>query len=362
MSAIREVWQNPYVRVIVYALVVYLLYGIASRLSGLITVAALAYLFAYLFNPLVELSRRRGIPRGVGIGLVFVLVVLFLILASVLLGTIVQQLLEFTRRLPELVQTLQASLRSLIASLEQFRSTPQVGEIIDRGTAAVQEALSSIAGRLVTLLQGSGLNILTGAVGIVGNVLQFFLVFIIGGYMLASFPQIGRTLTELLPRRVQPLALDLAKDVNQAVGGYIRGQLVIALAVGTMVGIGLAILGIPLALTLGFLSAIFNVVPYLGVIISIVPALLLAAQFGLLKVLLVVLVFAVANQVESTVLSPMILSRSTDLHPVTVVLAILAGAALFGILGALLAVPVAAFLKLLVRKYWLNSPLHEAPA
>lgn len=362
MSAAAEVWRNPYVRVAVYAVVAFLLYRLASRLSSVLTVAALGYLFAYLFNPLVEVSRRRGIPRGVGIAIVFVIVALFLILASALLATIISQLIVFSRQLPELVQSLQTSLREFLDSLQQFRSTPQVGEFIDRGTAAVQQALSNGVGRILEFLQGSGLNILSGALGVLGNVLQVLLVFIIGGYLLASFPQVGRTLVELLPRRAQPLALDLSRDVNQAVGGYVRGQLVIALAVGTMVGTGLAILGIPLALALGFLSAVFNVVPYLGVIISIVPALLLATQFGLVKVILVVVVFALANQVESAILSPLILSRSTDLHPVTVILAILAGAALFGVLGALLAVPVAALLKLLVRKYWLNTPYHDAPA
>jgi predicted PurR-regulated permease PerM len=153
--------------------------------------------------------------------------------------------------------------------------------------------------------------------------------------------------------------LGFLQDINQAVGGYVRGQLIVSALVGILVGLGLAILGIPLALALGFLSAIFNIVPYLGVVISITPALLLAAQFGLGKVALVMLVFGLANQIEAQFLSPNILGRSTNLHPITIIVAILCGAALGGMVGMLLAVPSAALLKLLIRKYWLGSSLHH---
>jgi predicted PurR-regulated permease PerM len=192
-------------------------------------------------------------------------------------------------------------------------------------------------------------------------VVQFFLVLIIGTYMLGAFENIGTTALGLFPVKLQPRVLEFSKDVSTAVGGYIRGQLIIALSVGTMVGVGLGVLGIPLALALGFLSAIFNVVPYLGVIISIVPALLLASQFGLVKVILVIVVFLIANQVEALVLSPNILGKSTELHPITIILTIIAGASILGVFGGLLAVPLVALAKLLVYKHWIGSRYHTPP-
>jgi predicted PurR-regulated permease PerM len=357
--AFAIVWRNPYVRVVVYLLIAYFAYRLAGRLNSVITLAALAYLFAYLFNPLVERSRRRGIPRPVGVALVFVTVVLFLVLASVLVGNIVAQLIEFTKQLPELARSLQGFLDDIVERLRQYRDIPALENLSTRLTTTVQSALADITTRVVAFLQASGLNIVSGAAGVVGNVLQFFLVFIIGGYALGSFPQIGRTMIELFPRRWQPYVLDFSRDVNTAVGGYLRGQIIIALAVGTIVAIGLTIIGVRLALALGFLSAIFNIVPYLGAIISITPALLLGLEGGPIKVILVAVVFIVANQVESNLLSPLILSRATDLHPVTVLIAILVGVALYGIVGALLAVPLAALGKLLIRKYWLNSRLYD---
>jgi predicted PurR-regulated permease PerM len=121
-------------------------------------------------------------------------------------------------------------------------------------------------------------------------------------------------------------------------------------------------LGVPLALALGFISAIFNIVPYLGVVISIVPALLLASQFGVVTMVLVLVVFAIANQVEALVLSPNILGRTTELHPITIILTIIAGASLLGVFGGLLAVPLIALAKLLVYKHWIGSKWHSGNA
>ncbi len=359
MSAISEIWRNAYVRVLVYCISIVILYFLAGQLSSVITIALLAYLFAYLFNPLVVWFERKRIPRGMGVAITACIVALFLALSSLLIGTVIAQLLEFSSKLPQLVQTMQNFLNKELTQLEQLRGqSNELKTLIDQITKVTQEGLSNLTSSVLKFLQGSGLGILSRTLGVVGNVLQAFLMLVIGFYMLSSFPQIGQTLLEILPRRFYNLAQDLSRDISTAVGGYIRGQLLIALGVGTMVGVGLAILGLPLAVTLGFLSAIFNVVPYLGVIISIAPALLIAAQFGLPHVIGVLIVFTVANQIEAHVLSPQILSKATDLHPVTVVLAILSGAALLGIPGALLAVPLAALGKLLVRKYWLGSKPH----
>ena len=158
--------------------------------------------------------------------------------------------------------------------------------------------------------------------------------------------------------RVQPTVLELSKDISTAVGGYIRGQIIIALAIGVLTGLGLTIIGLPLGLAIGFIAGLFNIVPYLGAIIAITPALLLAIPSGWLEVVLVGVVFTIVSQLESHVLAPQILSKSTDLNPISIILAILSGLALGGVLGALLAVPLTALVKLLIRKYWLGSRFH----
>jgi predicted PurR-regulated permease PerM len=360
VNAFVFVWRNPYLRVVVYAVLVYVAFTVLRELSSVVLLGGLAYLFAYLFHPLVVWLQRRGVRRTLGLAISFLIVLVFLAVSALLTANIVRELAQFSQRLPELVTSTEEQINLWLAQLEQLRGQDeQLRSLIDQATNAIQDALSSIVTNLLGFLQSAGGGLLTRTLGVLSGVVQFFLVLIVGTYMLGSFEAIGRSALELFPQRWQPRVLEFSQDVSTAVGGYIRGQLLIAAAVGTMVGVGLGILGIPLALALGFLSAIFNIVPYLGAIISIIPALLLASQFGLVKVLLVVVVFVIANQVEANVLSPNILARTTDLHPITVILTIIAGASLLGIFGGLLAVPLVALAKLLIRKHWLTSSIHN---
>jgi predicted PurR-regulated permease PerM len=117
--------------------------------------------------------------------------------------------------------------------------------------------------------------------------------------------------------------------------------------------------GVPLAASLGFLAGVFNLIPFVGVIVSGVPALLLAATGGLAKVFLAFLVLWLANQLEGNLFGPLIVGRATRLHPVTAIAAILVGASLLGLWGALLGVPAAAFLKVLLEDYYRQSRFYR---
>ena len=355
MNAFVAVWRNPYVRVLVYALVMYALYRLLGRVESVLRLGLLAYLFAYLGNPLVTNLEKRGVPRVLGVTLVLVIVIVFLVLASVLLSTLVAQLVDFSRQLPKLVSSLETALTNYVAVLQQ---RPELKDAVVQGTKAVQDGLSNLVDTVLKVLQGQGANFLSRTFGVISGVLEIFVIFVVGTYMLLYFPGIGQTFLNVLPASWRALAASLADDVSVAVGGYIRGQLLVAVSIGVMVAVGLTIIGEPIAPTLGFLAGALNIIPNLGTIIAITPAILLAIQFGWLKVLGVVLVFTIANQVEAHVLSPQILSRSLHLNPVTVILAIFTGLAFGGIVGALVAVPVAALGSRLIRKYWIGSRLH----
>jgi predicted PurR-regulated permease PerM len=338
--------------------------GILKELANVTRLALLSYLFAYLFNPLVEwlVARKflqaRGIKpfaRAIAVTVVYVIVIIFLIIASLVIATLIQQLIVFARQLPTLFSSFENTLNGWLVNLQQV---PELKNVLKDVTQTIQDGLSSLVQKLLEFLQGSGLTLISRAVGVVGNVFEYFLVFVLGGYMLFTFPAIGKTLLEVFPVRVQPVILELSKDVSTAVGGYIRGQIIIALSIGVLIGLGLTIIGLPLGLAIGFIAGLFNIVPYLGAVIAITPAVLLAIPSGLIKVILVGLVFTVVNQLESHVFAPQILSKSTDLNPISIILAILSGLALGGVLGALLAVPLVALAKLLIRKYWIGSRFH----
>jgi predicted PurR-regulated permease PerM len=337
---------------------------ILKELGNVTRLALLSYLFAYLFNPLVEwlvsrpFLKAKGInrfARVIAVTIVYLIVIVFLLIASLVIVTLIQQLIVFARQLPTLFTSFENTLNGWLGNLQQV---PELKDILKDTTKTIQDALSSLVAKLLEFLQGSGLSLISRAVGVVGNVFESFLVFVLGGYMLFAFPAVGKTLLEVFPVRFQPIMLELSKDVSTAVGGYIRGQIIIALSIGVLIGLGLTIIGLPLGLAIGFIAGLFNIVPYLGAVIAITPAILLALPSGLLKVVFVGLVFTVVNQLESHVFAPQILSKSTDLNPISIILAILSGLALGGVVGALLAVPLVALAKLLIRKYWLGSRFH----
>lgn len=358
-NAFAQVWRNPYVRALVFLLLIYLLYRLVGRVSEVVTLALVAYIIAYLANPLLNWLQRRRIPRGVGILLVILLLLGLVAVASSLVFVVAAQFIDLAGKLPELAASATAWVDGLFTRYgnNPFVATlqKQIINLTENGATTLSRSVLPFLERLVSYN-----GVLFGSLVSVANVLaQAVAILILSIYMMSDFEKIGLTLLRIFPRAWQPHVLDLSRNVEHAVGGYLRGQILIAAIVGTLIGVGLAIIGLPSALAIGFLAGITNIVPYLGVIIAITPALLLALPLGWVKVLLVVGVFVLANQLEGHVFSPLILGRSTDLHPVTVVLAILAGLTLAGIVGALVAVPLAALGKVLLHEYYFPSRAYK---
>ncbi|HGY08697.1 MAG TPA: AI-2E family transporter [Oceanithermus profundus] len=361
-KALLEVWANPYVRVGVLLLGLLAAYLLLARTTAVWVGFLIAYTLAYLVDPLLRRLQRHGVGRAFGVLLVYALFFLFAGLASVLLVEVVAQLSQLSERIPQALKPLDGWIDRLPAVLRRWAEAPEVQAVLVYTTDGLKALLQGFSDLLVSwlgALLSQGGNLIAGLAALAGGLLQLFVVFVITGYLMVDFPRINAALSEALPRPWQPLALELAGKLDRAVGGYIRGQLLVAALVGLVVGLGLWLSGVPMAAALGFIAGVFNLVPYLGVVVSIVPAVLLALTVAFWKVLAVLVVFAVANQLEANLFSPFILGRATELHPVTVVLAILAGASLFGLWGAMLAVPVVAFAKVLYTDYYLPSRCHE---
>tara|TARA_Y100001960_G_C14481929_1_gene732246 strand:+ start:24 stop:773 length:750 start_codon:yes stop_codon:yes gene_type:complete len=218
------------------------------------------------------------------------------------------------------------------------------------------EGINTVLEKLVS----EGPNALVvGATNILSTTVQVLLILIVSAYFLYDFPRFTSSFSRIIPVHLRPRYFDLTKKADQAVGGYLRGQLLITVLLGFMIWVGLSLVGVPLALAISFLAAIFNLVPYLGPIVGVIPAVLFGFTVSPFTAILAILIFFAANQIEGYVLAPMILSRSVKLHPLTVLLSILVGIGLLGLLGAILAVPVVAFAKLVMNEYLLSSPLYD---
>ena len=169
-------------------------------------------------------------------------------------------------------------------------------------------------------------------------------------YLLRDWDGITRGLAELVPHDRRERVVDLAREADRIVAGYLRGQLTVAALIGLVTGLGLWAVGFPYAATLGLIVAVFSIVPYLGLILSLVPAIVVALVSGSVLVSLakVAVVYGVAQGLEGAVISPKIVGDSVGLHPVWVVLALTVGGYFFGFAGLLVGVPAAAVGKLLV--------------
>lgn len=365
-NAFQYVWRSPWVRLLVFLLAFYLAYQLVGQVRSVVVDFAVAFLIAYLAHPLLTWLERGRVKRGLGVFFVILMFTGLFALAGVLLVTVSGQLATLFQRLPDLIGSLGDTLDNVTKWLTA-RGVTGLDNVREQVIKAAQDYVQNMGKNIVPILQnalsstGTLFNSLLSIGGVVGQVL---LILLLSVYLMLDYSRVNATLLAVFPRPWQPRVLELSTLTGTAVGGYVRGQLLIALFIGVFVWLGLTVVGIPSAAAIGFLAGAFNIVPYLGPIIGATPALLLALTMpgALLKVILVIAVFIAANQIESNFLSPYILSKTTDLHPVTVLLAILVGVALMGFAGALLAVPTVALGKLLMQKYYYPSRVYtEGP-
>jgi predicted PurR-regulated permease PerM len=253
----------------------------------------------------------------------------------------------FTEALPEFVQ-------------ERFGLEADETDLADLAReqmAAWITALAQSLNRFLERVVTEGPTVLiAGATSLISATFQVVLIAIASAYFLYDFPRITANMRRFVPVRWRPLYGDLAQKADRAVGGFLRGQILITIILGFLIWIGLTLSGVPLATAISFLAAVFNLVPYLGPIVGTIPAVLLGLTVSPLTALLALAVFIVANQIEAHVLAPLILAKSTDIHPVTVLISIMIGIGVMGILGAFVAVPVAALIKVVLEEYLLSRP------
>jgi predicted PurR-regulated permease PerM len=382
ITALELMWRHAWVRAATYlvlaALVVVVLWSLRSSYAFALQVGVIGFVVAYILNPVVEALGRIRVRRSVATVLVYLALLQVFVFGSILVAQVVGELARFINLIPTAVESLGEQFARLGTWTEGIveRMPPIVTDFLDErlgvqpdggeiGTQAqdriarvLETAVQNLLQLFERLLEEGPSALLSGATSIVSTTLQAFLILLAGAYFLYDFPRFTANVRRFVPVRWRSVSNDLIAKADRAVGGYLRGQLLITTVLGIMIWIGLSLIGIPLATAISFLAAIFNLVPYLGPIVGVIPAVLLGFTVGPWAAVLAVVVFVVANQLEGNVLSPLILSRSVDLHPVTVLLAIMAGLGLLGLVGALLAVPTVAMVKVVLEDYLLTRPAY----
>ncbi|MHB1953619.1 MAG: AI-2E family transporter [Sulfobacillus sp.] len=295
----------------------------------------LALVLAYLLAPLVESFVRHGLNRIVSIMVVYILVG-FVIAAAIIymVPLLIQESIHLIRMVPGFANELQSTWSIWLARLHQAPIP-----------SSVRSAISATGMHLENQLFGL-LRALVGAIfGLVPGVVSVIVAPVLGFYVLKDLDRIRMRFWDVVPLKWRSSMFKLGFDMDRALNGFIRGQLIVALAVGALSTILVVILGIPFPLLIGAVATVTDIIPYVGPIAGALPAVVLALNISPLIALDTVLGFVAIHQLEGTVIGPKVMGESVGLHPLVVVFAILAGGELGGVVGLLLAVPTAAVLK-----------------
>ena len=311
----------------------------------------IALLLAYLLDPVVAWLDRHGLPRGAGIAGIGLLLVALLAGLWLLGVNIAADLSEMVAQLPGLVEGLQEA-PFLVARFVD----PSYGTVFDEVFVTVHAWSERLVESVLPSLEGVDASGVTEQiVAVAGGGLQVSVIVVLTIFFLVRFGVYRRSILTVVPERHRGGVREVASELGYAVGGYIRGQLLIALFVGVMSYIGFLLIGIPLAHGLGFLAGLLNLVPFFGPILVAIPSVLIALTVGWPQAIGALVVLILVNQIDAHVLSPIIFSRTVEIDPATIILAIFLGTVLFGLLGAILAVPAAVMARFFYRRNYLES-------
>ena len=302
------------------------------RLRGLWTPFGLALLMAYILEPAVTLLERREVPRGVAILAVYLALGLVVTLVASYAGpALYAEVQDLAASLPEQSRRVQQQAVPLLGGLRTDRLPPVLQRAVDAGLERAEAFVGRFASRVAELLLAA-----------VSQVFNLVLAPVLAYYILKDRERLAGGMLQALPSAWQPVALRVALEVDRSLARVIRGQLLVSACVGAVVAVGLSLLGVPYALLLGLLTAVLDIIPYFGPVAAGIPIVGVALMQGPWKAVWALVVLVAANQLEGAVLAPRVMSRSTGLHPLTVIAAVLAGAELAGIPGMVAAVPLAA--------------------
>ena len=319
--------------------------GLLYLLAPVLTPFLMGAILAYIGDPAADRLEAMGLSRTASVATVFV--ALFLITLTLLVGLLPMlshQVGVLVAKFPGYIDWLQQQgLPGLSAWLGFDLPTLDLGalkEYVHKGWSGAGGVFSTVLGAV----SRSGLTLLAWLANMV-------LVPVVTFYLLRDWDVMVARIRELLPRLVEPTIVSLARESDEVLAAFFRGQLTVMAVLGAVYSIGLWLVGLDLALLIGMLAGLVSFVPYLGFIVGILAAGIAALMqyHELLPLLYVAMVFGVGQMLEGMVLQPLLLGERIGLHPVAVIFAVLAGGQLFGFFGVLLALPVAAVIMVLLR-------------
>ena len=334
---------------------VLVLIALLYALRGILLPFVAGMALAYLLDPVADRLQRLGLPRVVATMLILGLFVLALVVAVVLLAPIVsRQLVALAHEVPAYARALQRFLMVRV---------PGLADRLEGGTE-LDKSLGDLVGQGAGWVGAVVARLWTGGAAFVSTLSLLVITPVVAFYLLVDWDRMMSEADRWLPRRHAATIRRLAAEIHAAVAGFVRGQVLVCLILGTFYAVGLTAVGLKFGLVIGLGAGLLSFIPYVGTISGFVTAMGVALfQFwpDWTWILATLAVFLLGQLLEGNVLQPKLIGRLVGLHPVWLMFALLAFGTLFGFVGLLLAVPLAASLGVLARfalRQYMASPLY----
>lgn len=345
MERVQKMTLSPTQKTVIFLMITLLgigwfFYAISSVLLPFI----LAFVFAYFLHPAVQALQRKRLSRAWATSVVMALFIIFILGVVLIIVPILQaQVVALFAKVPAIADGLKEHVQFIIAYAKEAISADQLSDISNAVSQTIGGVLKSFANGL--------LRILTGGVVFFNLVSMLMITPVVLFYVLRDWQGVESQMTDLIPEKKKEKVMPILREINTTLSGFIRGQSLVCLLLGIFYGVGLSIIGLESGLLVGMLAGILSFIPYFGfltgLILSVILAISTHASLGLWIGMGVV--FVLGQILEGYILTPKLVGGKVGLHPVWVIFALFAGGALFGFVGVLVAVPVAAVIGVFVR-------------
>ncbi len=320
------------------------IYYFSDKIFKILAPFFMGVFLAYVIYPLVIRFERRGIKRSYAILIIYTFTALCLAIFLIFIAPhVVSNAKELFNTLPDIASRYREIFNAYISKIKSSKWPPEVKNVIfgelNAGTGAIQ--------RYATQAMKKSLAVLASSIGILLNLV---LSMIIAYYILKDIEGIKKSTLMLAPKKMRNELINIGRELNAIITNFIRGQLTTATIVGLLETVGLYLVHVKYPFILGVVGGIANIIPYFGPVLGAIPAISLALLQSPVKALLAALVFIIVQQIDNAFISPKIIEGKLGLHPITTIIAVLVGGEFFGIIGMLLAVPVTAMIKVVLKR------------
>ena len=326
-------------------------------LSPILTPFFIAAVLAYISDPLVDRLEARKMPRTLAVLTVFVSLTLVAVITLLVLVPMIEKQVDvFAQKLPSYLNLIQ---HKVLPTIYQFLGISET----DGLKFDLKSSLQSYWGTAGGFTQTALASVTRSGLAFAGLLANLLLIPVVTFYLLRDWDLMVSRVNELIPKRSQPVVARLARESDEVLGSFLRGQMMVMLSLAAIYSIGLSIVGLDLAVLIGLSAGMISFVPYLGFIVGILFAGIAAiVQFqDVIHLGYIAIVFGIGQAIEGMLLTPLLVGDRIGLHPVAVIFAVLAGGQLFGFVGILLALPIAAIIAVIMRylhERYLESSLY----